>query len=426
MRDADKSKERLLHELKEMRVRVSELEFVKKQHKPTGEALGRIEEPFRKIFDHSNDGIFVVDPDRDEIVDVNFKASEMLGYTCEEFLSMPMSAIHPDEMPRLRAFAKSVSENGAGWTNELTCLTKSAGKLATEISASLIDISGRTCMIAMVRDITARKRAEAELRKANERMKADLEAAAQIQKSLLPSVSPVVEGGRFAWDVKPCEELAGDVLNIFRLDEHHLGFYILDVSGHGVPAAMLSITLHKVLSPIPSSTSLLTRLKCDEGGGFQIVSPAEVCKQLNGLFPMNPVTLQYFTLLYGILDLKTREFRFAPAGHCAPIYLPPGRKPFAIEEYGFPIGLFKEASYEEQGMITDLCGRLYLHSDGLTEAANRQGEAFGEDRLLRAIEESRSRPIEESLSHILERVQEWSSDTRLEDDLSLLALEMSE
>ena len=404
-------------------MRVSALESLKKQRERTEYTPGRSEESFRKIFDHSNDAIFVVDPDRDEIADVNSKASEMLGYSSHELLSMPVSAIHPDEMPEFRAFAKSVSENGAGWTNELTCLTKSTGKLAAEISASLIDISGRTYMIAMVRDITARKRAEAELRKANERMKADLEAAVQIQKSLLPSVSPVVEGVRFAWEVKPCEELAGDILNIFRLDEHHWGFYILDVSGHGVPAAMLSVALHKVLLPFASPTSLLTRHK-DEGSGFQIVSPAEVCLQLNSLFPMNPVTLQYFTLLYGVLDLKTREFRSVSAGHCAPIYLPPGRKPFAIEKYGFPIGLVREASYEEQVMETESGSRLYLHSDGLTEALNRQGEDFGEDRLLRAIEESRSRPLQESLSHILDRVQEWSTDTKLEDDVSLLALEM--
>ena len=67
---------------------------------------------------------------------------------------------------------------------------------------------------------------------------------------------------------------------------------------------------------------------------------------------------------------------------------------------------------------------LYLYSDGLTEAVNLQGEGFGEDRLLRTIEESRSRPLQESLCYILDRVQEWSSGTRLEDDVSLLALEM--
>ena len=60
----------------------------------------------------------------------------MLGYSCEELLSMPISAIHPDEIPKFRAFAKSVSEKGAGWTNELTCLTRPGVKLAAEISVS--------------------------------------------------------------------------------------------------------------------------------------------------------------------------------------------------------------------------------------------------------------------------------------------------
>ena len=75
-------------------------------------------------------------------------------------------------------------------------------------------------------------------------------------------------------------------------------------------------------------------------------------------------------------------------------------------------------------MKTEPCSRLYLYSDGLTEAVNLQGEGFGEDRLLRTIEESRSRPLQESLCYILDRVQEWSSSTRLEDDVSLLALEL--
>ena len=139
---------------------------------------------------------------------------------------------------------------------------------------------------------------------------------------------------------------------------------------------------------------------------------------------MDPVISQYFTLLYGVLNLETREFRYASAGHCAPIYLPPGRKPLEIEEYGFPIGLFNEARYEEQVIKTDPGGRLYLYSDGLTEAANLPGEAFSKDRLLRAIEESHSRPLQESLCYLLERVQEWTSDTRLEDDVSLLAVEI--
>ena len=113
-----------------------------------------------KIFDFSNDAIFIIDPEGDEILDVNPTACRMLGYSREELLSLAVSVIHPDEMPQLRAFAKSVLEDGKGWTNELTCLTKGSQTLPSEISASIVDIGGKTCMIALVRDISQRKRAE--------------------------------------------------------------------------------------------------------------------------------------------------------------------------------------------------------------------------------------------------------------------------
>lgn len=118
------------------------------------------EELYQKIFEHSNDAIFVIDPPNDNIVDVNPRACAMLGFSREELLAMPMSAIHPDEMPILQAFSQSVYENGSGWTNELTCLTKQGQNLPSEISASTIDVAGRSHIIAMVRDITERRQAE--------------------------------------------------------------------------------------------------------------------------------------------------------------------------------------------------------------------------------------------------------------------------
>ena len=181
MIDAEKPKEQLVRELDEMRTRVAKLEDSRRESQRTQEAFRSSEERFHKIFEYSNDGIFIVDPDHDEIIEVNSKASDMLGYTRGELLRLPVSAIHPREMPKFRAFAELVAKKGEGWTNELTCLTKSHKTLATEMSAALIDLSGRTYMIAQVRDITERKRAEAELRRAHERMQADLRAAARIQ-----------------------------------------------------------------------------------------------------------------------------------------------------------------------------------------------------------------------------------------------------
>ncbi len=133
-------------------------------------ALRRSEERFRKIFDHSNDAIFVIDPAQDKILDVNSTACDMLGYSRNELLSTPISAIHPNEMPQLLAFAESVVERGSGWTDELTCLTKSGETLPAEISASVFEVGGTRCVLALVRNIAERKRAEKALRESEERL----------------------------------------------------------------------------------------------------------------------------------------------------------------------------------------------------------------------------------------------------------------
>ncbi len=129
------------------------------------ETLRCSEQRFRNIFDHSNDAIFVIDAERDEILDVNSRACCMLGYAREELLALPVSAIHPKEMPKLRTFMHSVVQQGQGWTDEVACLTKTGHVLPAEMSAAVFpegEYGGRARVVAMVRDITERKRAEGE------------------------------------------------------------------------------------------------------------------------------------------------------------------------------------------------------------------------------------------------------------------------
>jgi sigma-B regulation protein RsbU (phosphoserine phosphatase) len=254
-----------------------------------------------------------------------------------------------------------------------------------------------------------------------ERMKRDLEAAARIQRSLLPAASPLVDGVRVAWDLIPCEELAGDSLNLLRLDEHHLGVYILDVSGHGLEAALLAVTLHKVLDAMAAGPSLFSRRN---GARCPIVCPAELCAELNRIFPMDVENPQYFTLLYGVFDTRNSVFRYAAAGHHPPIYVPPYGAPEEIPAYGLPIGVVEDVQYEEQVIAMEPGGRLYFYSDGLIDAECFYEGPFGKSRLLRAIEDTRTHSLNHSVGHIIERVRDWSSTARLEDDASLLALEV--
>ncbi len=136
------------------------------------------EELLRKAFTHSNDAGFIFAPARGAILDVNSRACEMLGYARDELLALSPAAIHPDEVPKLKAFTQSVVDEGTGWTDELTCLTKRGEKLPTEISASALTMDGETIVVGWVRDISTRKRAEAALRESEERFRLFVEHAA--------------------------------------------------------------------------------------------------------------------------------------------------------------------------------------------------------------------------------------------------------
>ena len=263
----------------------------------------------------------------------------------------------------------------------------------------------------------------ARLAQTNGRMSRDLKAAAKIQQTFLPREVPRIPGADFAWICRPCDELAGDGLNFISLGDGKVGLYILDVSGHGVASALLSVTLSRLLSPPSEPSSILIR-HGDGGDRFEITPPAEVGAHLNRLFPFDVATEQFATMVYGILNTATGEFRYIAAGHPGPVHLPSGAEPVILESQGFPIGLADDA-YQERSIHLGAGDRLYLYSDGVTEAMDPTGKQFGNSRLLEAIGQGRSEPLQEVVDTLLREIVQWHGSQSPHDDISILAVEVA-
>ncbi|GJL62244.1 MAG: transcriptional regulator [Nitrospirales bacterium] len=257
---------------------------------------------------------------------------------------------------------------------------------------------------------------------ANERMRQDLAAAARVQQALLPDTAPNIPGAAFAWTYRPCAELGGDSLNVFSLNDHQVGMYVLDVTGHGVPASLLSVTLSRVLIPRSDPSCLFVRSD-PRTSLTTLTSPAEVATRLNHMFPMRTGVHQYFTLLYGILNTQDGTFRYVCAGHPPPIVHTKSQYPIICEARSLPIGLFEDEHYEDSTIHLEHDSRLYLYSDGVLEAMNAQREIFGESRLTSTIQRTQHVDLQSSVESIVTAASDWTQHGQIHDDLSILAVE---
>jgi sigma-B regulation protein RsbU (phosphoserine phosphatase) len=257
-----------------------------------------------------------------------------------------------------------------------------------------------------------------QLQGAYQGIRRDLQAAAAMQLRLLPKKIEIHKGISLDWLMIPSSFLAGDMLNYFMVDDRHLVFYLLDVSGHGVPAALLSVTLNRVLLPEPGSPILRAS---EPGMPPGIASPPEVVSELNRRFQSQDD--QYFTIVYGIFDTGTREARFCQAGHPAPLHMSAGGVIRAVGEPGFPVGLWPSMDYQEYSVRLAPGDRLVIYSDGITECRNPDGASYSEANLNKILQKKCSDPAPNLVAAVQDDIRKWHGTSEFTDDVSLLVLE---
>lgn len=279
-----------------------------------------------------------------------------------------------------------------------------------------------TNFIGIQSDITQRRKVENDLKKANQHIKQNLQMAGDIQKSLLPINLPQTNNANFAWKFLPCEELAGDTLNIVELDSDNIGIYVLDVSGHGVRSALLSFSLTQILTSEPETSCLFAFDK--KTGNYEKSTPAQVLEKLNKKFPIDYDIGQYFTIIYGILNLPTGEFIFSSAGHPGPIVMKNDCKPEIIQTRSYPIGFSKSPSYQNQTINLKPSDRVLLYTDGTIECFNAKSQTFGIERLIATMDKNRELDLDGILNRLTERLENWSCHKAFSDDVTMLGFEI--
>jgi sigma-B regulation protein RsbU (phosphoserine phosphatase) len=259
------------------------------------------------------------------------------------------------------------------------------------------------------------------LTRAYKTIRDDLDAAARMQRSLLPPPG-TIHGVHCNSLFLPASVVAGDVFNFFPIGSNSVGFYLLDVSGHGIPAAMLSVTISKMLTTRPETSSPLVE-QTRAGFAYTIRPPHEALSEVNNRFQDQDD--MYFTMVYGVLDNDTGRLRLAQAGHPAPILLRKNEPPQPLGDGGFPLGMLPDRDFDPLEYHVKEGDRLFLCSDGILECTNPENEQFGQKRLMRVLDAHRESSLDTLLKSLQATMHRWSGTHEFADDVTLLALEVA-
>lgn len=264
-----------------------------------------------------------------------------------------------------------------------------------------------------LKELLARVRAllrhEREHHENENKMARELEMAAKVQAGLLPRVQPPIPGLDYAGLCRPARGVSGDYYDFLPLGEGRLGLLVADVSGKGMPAALLGASLHAAVRANAAQYG-------DRCG--------ELLARVNAQLFETTSAEGYATVFYGVYDAAARELRYANAGHCAPLLLR-GGECLQLDSLTPPVGLFAALQPAEARARLEPGDCLAIFSDGALEASADGMEQFGEDRLLRTLRAQHESGAATMCAALIQAVTEYAGAAQQPDDITVVALRLN-
>ena len=244
----------------------------------------------------------------------------------------------------------------------------------------------------------------------SEELQKEMEIAGKIQQAILPQQLPHVQNLDIAGKSIPCYAVGGDFYDVLKLNETRIGICIGDVSGKGVPGAIMMSVLY---------TSF-------RGKVFEYKTTAEMVYSLNNILCINTAEGRYATFFYCTLDFERLVMYYTNAGHNPPLIMKKSGEWVKLREGGFVLGFLPDQEYRQMTQLIDPGDIIVLYTDGVTEVFNGQDELFGEDRLKKIISDTKHLSAKEIKLHIIEAVQNFAPDTEQQDDITLVVIKVEQ
>lgn len=240
-----------------------------------------------------------------------------------------------------------------------------------------------------------------------ERMEKELELAHTIQQSILPDEVPSTDEISFAAFLQPAREVGGDFYDVYRLENGKIGVMIGDVADKGVPSALVMAQTHALIF----------------AESFRETSPAKVLHKVNNHISRINRSGLFITVIYGVVDIAKRKFNFARAGHEIPIIKTAKDVPSLLpHKMGQPLGIFEEATFDEQTVDLARCSTLLLYTDGALDVREEGGEQYGIDRLTNRFAEVDDRAADKVCNYIWQDLASFQGDNSRYDDVTLIVI----
>ncbi len=359
-----------------------------------------------ELFNSAPEAIVLHD-NEDRIADVNKEFTRLFGYTRDEAIGKPINDLLASD--EFLDEATKISESViAGQKIDLESKRKHQDGHLIDVSilgAPIIHDGKQVGDYAIYRDITDKKKA----REARIRVEEEARMARDIQMNFLPKINPVLPGYDIIGKSIPASNVGGDYYDFIQLDEHRVAIGLGDVSGNGLPAALVMANLQ---------ATIRSQMLFD-------LSPQDCLKNANKLIYHSTNASTFISLFLGVLDIRNHTLIYANAGQDLPLLFYTDGKIKTLPEVGMALGMKEEVDYKGANLDLDPGSRLLIFSDGIKEAMNEKKEEYGEENIKKQILSDSSNSSQIIIEGLFNRLSVHFGNSLQNDDMTVILISRS-